>query len=42
VVPCHYATFGLLVPDAEGFKAQVTKAKSKVVVPEKGKAFEVK
>jgi L-ascorbate metabolism protein UlaG (beta-lactamase superfamily) len=41
VVPCHYATFGLLAPNADSFKAQVTKASTKVVVPEKGAAFDV-
>jgi L-ascorbate metabolism protein UlaG (beta-lactamase superfamily) len=40
VVPCHYATFGLLAPDADSFIAQVKKSSTKVVVPEKGKAFE--
>jgi L-ascorbate metabolism protein UlaG (beta-lactamase superfamily) len=40
VVPCHYATFGLLAPNADSFKAQVTKNSTKVVVPEKGAAFE--
>ncbi|MFC5069160.1 metal-dependent hydrolase [Flaviflagellibacter deserti] len=40
VVPCHYATFGLLAPNADDFIRQVTKAKTKIVVPEKGVAFE--
>lgn len=40
VVPCHYATFGLLVPNADDFVAGVKKPKTRVVVPEKGKAFE--
>jgi L-ascorbate metabolism protein UlaG (beta-lactamase superfamily) len=41
VVPCHYATFGLLDPNADSFKAQVTKASTRVLVPEKGAPFEV-
>jgi len=40
VVPCHYATFGLLAPNADDFKKQVTKKSTKIVVPEKGAAFE--
>jgi L-ascorbate metabolism protein UlaG (beta-lactamase superfamily) len=40
VVPCHYATFGMLAPNADSFKAQVTKASTKIVVPEKGVAFD--
>jgi L-ascorbate metabolism protein UlaG (beta-lactamase superfamily) len=40
VVPCHYGTFGLLLPDADDFTRQVTKASTKVLVPEQGVAFE--
>jgi L-ascorbate metabolism protein UlaG (beta-lactamase superfamily) len=40
VVPCHYGTFGLLAPDADSFVKQVTKPRTKVMVPEKGRAFE--
>ncbi|MDX6805185.1 metal-dependent hydrolase [Terrihabitans rhizophilus] len=40
VVPCHYGTFGLLAPDADSFVKQVTKPGTKVMVPEKGRAFE--
>lgn len=40
VVPCHYATFGLLAPNADEFKKQVTKKSTKIVVPEKGVAFD--
>jgi L-ascorbate metabolism protein UlaG (beta-lactamase superfamily) len=40
VVPCHYATFGLLAPNADSFKAQVTKASTKILVPEKGVPFD--
>lgn len=38
-IPCHYATFGLLLPDASGFVAEMQGASAKVVVPEKGVAF---
>ncbi|MEO3472041.1 metal-dependent hydrolase [Roseomonas sp. CAU 1739] len=38
-IPCHYATFGLLLPDASGFVAEMNGANAKVVVPEKGVAF---
>ncbi|MFO0465816.1 MAG: metal-dependent hydrolase, partial [bacterium] len=37
-IPCHYATFGMLLPDASGFEAEMVGAKAKVLVPEKGKA----
>jgi L-ascorbate metabolism protein UlaG (beta-lactamase superfamily) len=40
VVPCHYATFGLLDQSADNFKSQVTKASTKILVPEKGVPFE--
>jgi len=40
VVPCHYATFGLLAPNADSFKAQVTKASTKILLPEKGVPFD--
>jgi L-ascorbate metabolism protein UlaG (beta-lactamase superfamily) len=36
-IPCHYATFGMLLPDAKGFEAEMVGAKAKVLVPEKGK-----
>ncbi len=39
VVPCHYATFGLLVPDADEFVQGVKNPRSRIVIPEKGKAF---
>lgn len=41
VVPCHYATFGLLDQSPDDFIAQVTRPGTKVKVPEKGVAFEV-
>jgi L-ascorbate metabolism protein UlaG (beta-lactamase superfamily) len=37
-IPCHYATFGMLLPDAKGFEAEMVGAKAKVLIPEKGKA----
>ena len=37
-IPCHYATFGLLLPDASGFVAEMQGAKARVLVPEKGVA----
>lgn len=40
VVPCHYATFPLIAPNADAFREQVTNAKTKVVVPERGEPFE--
>lgn len=41
VVPCHYATFGLLAPNADEFKRQVTKTSTEIRVPEKGVPFDV-
>ncbi|WP_137123630.1 metal-dependent hydrolase [Roseomonas sp. HF4] len=38
-IPCHYATFGLLLPDASGFVAEMEGANARVVVPAKGEAF---
>jgi L-ascorbate metabolism protein UlaG (beta-lactamase superfamily) len=38
-IPCHYATFGLLLPDASGFVREMEGANAQVVVPEKGVAF---
>lgn len=38
-IPCHYATFGLLLPDASGFVAEMEGANARVVVPGKGVAF---
>ncbi len=33
-IPCHFATFGLLLPDATGFQAAMAGAKAKVLVPQ--------
>jgi L-ascorbate metabolism protein UlaG (beta-lactamase superfamily) len=41
VVPCHYGTFGLLAPNADAFREQVTNPKTKIAVPEKGAPFDV-
>jgi L-ascorbate metabolism protein UlaG (beta-lactamase superfamily) len=41
VIPCHYATFGLLDATADGFVAAMQGSGTKVVVPEKGKAVAV-
>ncbi len=40
-IPCHYATFGLLDPTADKFIAEMAGAKTKVLVPERGKAVEM-
>jgi L-ascorbate metabolism protein UlaG (beta-lactamase superfamily) len=41
VIPAHYATFGLLDPDAEKFIAAMKNEGAKVLVPERGVAVEV-
>ncbi len=41
VIPCHYATFGLLDATPDAFVAAMAGAKTKVVVPEKGVAVGV-
>jgi L-ascorbate metabolism protein UlaG (beta-lactamase superfamily) len=41
VVPCHYASFPVLEPNADKFVAALEGASTKVIVPEKGKAFAV-
>jgi L-ascorbate metabolism protein UlaG (beta-lactamase superfamily) len=38
VVPCHYATFGLLDPNPDKFIGEMKGAKTVVLVPERGKA----
>lgn len=40
-VPCHYATFPLLTPDASAFAKAMEGHKTKVIVPEQGVAFSV-
>lgn len=39
VVPCHYATFGLLIQDPAPFVEALKDGPAKVVIPPKGEAF---
>ncbi len=39
VIPCHYGTFPIIAPNADEFVAAMEGEKTKVLVPEKGKAF---
>lgn len=41
VVPCHYGSFPIIEPNADKFLAEMKGHATKVVVPEKGKAFAV-
>lgn len=41
VIPCHYGSFPIIEPNADKFVAEMKGASTKVIVPEKGKAFEV-
>lgn len=41
VIPCHYGTFDLLDPDVDKFVEEMKGAVSKVLVPERGQAFEL-
>jgi L-ascorbate metabolism protein UlaG (beta-lactamase superfamily) len=41
VVPCHYGSFPIIEPNADKFVAEMKGATSKVIVPDKGKAFTV-
>jgi L-ascorbate metabolism protein UlaG (beta-lactamase superfamily) len=40
-IPCHYATFGLLLPDASGFVDAMAGAKARVLVPAVGQTVEL-
>jgi L-ascorbate metabolism protein UlaG (beta-lactamase superfamily) len=40
-IPAHYATFGLLDPNADKFVAEMKGSKTKVLVPERGIAVEL-
>lgn len=40
-IPCHYGTFPIIEPNADKFVAALKGDKTKVIVPEKGKAFTV-
>jgi L-ascorbate metabolism protein UlaG (beta-lactamase superfamily) len=41
VIPCHYGSFPIIDPNAEQFVAEMKGASTKVIVPEKGKAFSI-
>ena len=41
VIPCHFGTFPIIEPNADKFVAAMKGDKTKVIVPEKGKAFTV-
>ena len=41
VIPCHYGSFGIIEPNADKFVAAMQGQPTKVIVPEKGKAFTV-
>lgn len=41
VVPCHYGSFPIIEPNADKFLAEMRDDPTKVIVPEKGKAFTV-
>jgi L-ascorbate metabolism protein UlaG (beta-lactamase superfamily) len=40
-IPCHYGSFPIIEPNADKFVAEMKGASTKVIVPEKGKAFDV-
>ena len=40
-IPCHYATFGMLVPDASGFVEAMHGAKARVLVAQPNIPFEI-
>ena len=39
VIPCHYGSFPIIEPNADRFVAEMKGHTTKVIVPEKGKAF---
>ncbi len=41
VVPCHYGSFPIIEPNADKFIAAMRGEKARVIVPDKGKAFDV-
>jgi L-ascorbate metabolism protein UlaG (beta-lactamase superfamily) len=41
VVPCHYGSFPIIEPSADKFVAAMKGETTKVIVPEKGKAFQI-
>ena len=40
-IPCHYGSFPIIEPNADAFVAEMKGSATKVIVPEKGKAFSV-
>jgi len=40
-IPCHYGSFPIIAANADAFVAEMHGAATKVIVPEKGKAFSV-
>ena len=40
-IPCHYGTFPIIEANADAFVAEMKGSATKVIVPEKGKAFSV-
>ena len=40
-IPCHYGSFPIIEPNADAFVAEMKGATTKVIVPEKGKPFDV-
>ena len=40
-IPCHYGSFPIIEPNADTFVAEMKGSSTKVIVPEKGKAFTV-
>jgi L-ascorbate metabolism protein UlaG (beta-lactamase superfamily) len=41
VIPCHYGSFPIIAPTADKFVAEMKGHTTTVVVPEKGKTFDV-
>jgi L-ascorbate metabolism protein UlaG (beta-lactamase superfamily) len=41
VIPCHYGSFPIIEPNADKFVAEMRGHTTKVIVPEKGKPFDV-
>jgi L-ascorbate metabolism protein UlaG (beta-lactamase superfamily) len=41
VIPCHYGSFPIIDPTADKFLAEMKGASTKVITPEKGRAFSV-
>ena len=40
-IPCHYGSFPIIEPNADRFVAEMKGHATKVIVPEKGRAFSV-